>query len=85
MSGPDCIDVCDTLFEVMCGECPHCDKCQNCEDDANHHQMLMCMGHLYMKDGKYPDDFTPYYTDEEVQDILDEQKRMDELEKKYGI
>jgi hypothetical protein len=76
MSGPDCIDICDTVFEVMCGECPHCDKCQNCEDDANHRQMLSCLGYMYMKDGKYPDDFTPYYTDEEVQDILDEEQRV---------
>ena len=55
MSGPDCVDICDTVIEVMCMDCPHWKKCQDIEDEANHHQMLICMGFLEMK--KYPEEF----------------------------
>jgi hypothetical protein len=66
----DCIDICDCVYEVMCGECPHLAYCQNADDEMNHYQMLICMGSLYMKDGKYPDDFTPLLSEEEMIDVM---------------
>jgi hypothetical protein len=76
MSSTDCTDICDCIFEVMCGECPHCCECQNAEDEMNHDQMLVCMGSLYMKDGKYPDDFTPINIDEEMQEIMETERKI---------
>lgn len=75
----DCTDICGCLFEVMCGECPHRTECQNSEDDMNHDQMLVCMGSLYMKNGKYPDDFSSLLTDEEVLEVLKEEERISKL------
>jgi hypothetical protein len=57
--GNDCVDICDELLVVMCHPCPNWNKCQNAEDEANHKQMLECMGSLKM--AEYPDDFEPYY------------------------
>lgn len=56
MSGSDCVDVCDEVISMMCFQCPHYHTvCMPVEDEANHEQMLMCMGE--MKDrlnGKFP-------------------------------
>lgn len=79
MSGLDCIDICDSVLELMCGNCPNYDACQNCDEDANHHQMLICMGNLRMKDNKYPDDFEPYYTDEDMLEVVKECQRIDDI------
>lgn len=43
MSSTDCIDICDTIVEIMCSHCPNYEKCQNVEDEANHEQMLECL------------------------------------------
>jgi len=55
MSGPDCIDICDAIIEAMCMDCPHWEKCQDIGDEANHHQMLICLGRIMIV---YPDVFT---------------------------
>jgi hypothetical protein len=59
----DCTDICDTVYEIMCGGCPHCTACQNAEDEMNHDQMLVCMRSLCMKGDKYPVHFVPVRVD----------------------
>ena len=57
--GTDCVDICDAVLEVMCHPCRNWKKCQNAEDEANHKQMILCMGSLKMTE--YPEDFEPIY------------------------
>lgn len=51
----DCCDICHEVLSMMCLKCPHSKVCMPVEDEANHEQMLVCMGS--MKDrlnGIYP-------------------------------
>jgi hypothetical protein len=67
--GSDCVDICDSVMEKMCGECPHFKKCHGDEDEdpacageANHDQMLVCLS-LILKPTvySYPTELTyPY-------------------------
>lgn len=50
-----CVEICDAVLEMMCTVCPNWKKCQNAEDEANHDQMLECMGEILSVDRKaYP-------------------------------
>jgi hypothetical protein len=56
----DCIDVCEEVLDRLCGSCPHYKQCQNDEEEANHEQMIRCLGGaIEISSVTYPNEFTP--------------------------